>query len=133
MTDVPDPSDLVDPGAYGRDAVQHAVLRPDPDPAPPNQDLMCEVCQREPAVGVASSSMAAMSLAYGRTCLDRNADATFILAGNFYSIGPDPNDYADWIWDFTTFVDGEYITARDFFDRVTKEPGFFDPPPEDAP
>ena len=95
-------------------------------------DLTCNVCERQPAVGVASSTLGAMSLAYCQQCLIENADATFMLAGNIYSIGPNPNDYAEWFWSSKTFYDGRYITAREYFDIVTQDPHFFDPPPEDS-
>lgn len=88
-------------------------------------NLTCDVCHAEPAVGVASSSLGAISLAYGRTCLDRNADAAYILEGTFLTIGPDPKDYALWIWEYLTYREGEYVPARQFFDECNARPGFW--------
>jgi hypothetical protein len=87
--------------------------------------LTCNVCEAEPAVGVASSALGAVSLAYGRTCLDKNADATYMLEGTYLSIGPNLADYAEWVWTITTYRDGEYISARQYFDECNARPGFW--------
>ena len=93
-----------------------------------NPELICEVCRQEPAVGVGSSTLGAMSLAYGAECLHRSADAPFMLESVIYTIGPDPGDYAAWFWDINTFVDGRYLSARELFDQLIAQPGFFDGP-----
>jgi hypothetical protein len=98
-----------------------------------NDTGLCEVCRREPAVGVGSSVFGAISLAYGNECLAREADAAFVIDATIYTIGPNPSDYAPWVWEFSTFRDGEYIPARQYFDEVVSRPGFFDPPPEETP
>jgi hypothetical protein len=95
-------------------------------------EMRCNVCEQEPAVGVAASPLGAISLAYGARCLQGNVEASYVLAGNIYTIGPNPQDYAAWFWEFNTFVDGRVISAREYFDQVVNEPGFFDPPPEPA-
>lgn len=79
---------------------------------------------------MASSTFGAVSLAYGKECLRRDADARWVLEGTFYTIGPNPDDYAPWVWEFSTFRDGSYISARDYFDEVIRRPGFFDGPEE---
>lgn len=49
--------------------------------------LTCDVCEAEPAVGVAAVPGVPMSMAYGRKCLDANAHPRFILVANTAQIG----------------------------------------------
>lgn len=91
-------------------------------------ELTCNVCEQEPAVGVASSTLGAFSLAYGQKCLAENADAAWALEATFLCIGPDPAEYAGWVWDIQTWRDGAYVGARQYLDECSARPGFWDDP-----
>ena len=50
-------------------------------------ELECEVCSREPAVGVAAIPGVPISVAYGRSCLDANAHPWWALVVNTALLG----------------------------------------------
>lgn len=50
-------------------------------------DLICEVCNKEKAVGVACVPMVPMSVAYCKSCLKANAHPWWILIANTVCIG----------------------------------------------
>lgn len=68
----------------------------------------CEVCQAEPSVGVASTPLAAMSVAYGRRCLQENAQPLWIVHFTLDSIGG-PAHAAEWVKHVRSYKDGGYI------------------------
>jgi hypothetical protein len=45
-------------------------------------ELICSVCEAEPALGVAAVPGVPFSVAYGRACIDANAHPYGILVGN---------------------------------------------------
>jgi len=56
----------------------------------------CNVCDKEPAVGVASSTLGPMSFAYGRECLKANAEPYGPLVTMVAMCGGRAN-LADWV------------------------------------
>jgi hypothetical protein len=47
----------------------------------------CDVCRKEPAVGVAAVPAVPISVAYGRACLQANAHPYFVIVANTANIG----------------------------------------------
>lgn len=56
-------------------------------------ELICEVCNNEPAVGVAASPLGPVSMAYGRECLRAGVEAKSIVFATMYCVGPARTDY----------------------------------------
>lgn len=85
-------------------------------------ETLCEVCNKEPMVGVACVPGIPYSAAYGRECLQRRADPYAIIRINIACVGG-PEHAADWALDTMTFVDGEYMTLRAALEKypLTKE------------
>jgi hypothetical protein len=88
-------------------------------------ELVCEVCNREPAVGVASS-MAPISHAYGRRCLEMGADVFGTLITTWMCCDGHVHEYVlnTLMWDaeFEMYVRfGDYLNAhRAFFEAEMK-------------
>jgi hypothetical protein len=61
----------------------------------------CQVCDREPAVGVASMPGIPMSFAYGRQCLQANAHPIEIVVGNTALMGG-MDAAAEWWWELVS-------------------------------
>ena len=57
-------------------------------------ELKCEICG-QPAIGVASSAMGAISHAYCRECVNAQREVWTTLVGGLYGCGPD--EVADWV------------------------------------
>lgn len=58
--------------------------------------LECQVCGKEPAVGVACSGLGAVSIAYGRSCLDAGAEPYDLLVATVAMCGGRANT-AEWV------------------------------------
>jgi hypothetical protein len=65
--------------------------------APVLPPLCCEVCDDEPAVGVAAVPGVSISVAYGRRCLDANAHPWWVIVGNTAAIGGLDQAAAWWV------------------------------------
>ena len=74
------------------------------------ETLLCEVCKREDAFGVAGVPGVPYSAAYGRECLKRNAHPYWLMRVNVIAGGGTKEMAAVLEWN--TFVDGEYMTVR---------------------
>ena len=62
--------------------------------------LLCEVCNAEPAVGVASCLLAQpISVAYGKNCLEKRLEARHVVIGTIFCIGRERKDFARWALD----------------------------------
>ena len=68
--------------------------------------LTCDVCSKS-AVGVASSSLGAISYAYCDECLLRYAEPITAFEITYEVTS---GDVADWVKELTTYVDGKYLT-----------------------
>ncbi len=68
--------------------------------------LTCDVCSKS-AVGVASSSLGAISYAYCNECLLRYAEPVTAFEITYEVTS---GDVADWVRTLTTFIDGKYLT-----------------------
>lgn len=73
--------------------------------------LQCEVCRKEPAVGVACVPGIPYSAAYGRECIRRGANPYGIIRANVACCGG-PDEVVPEYLEIVTYVDGEYMTLR---------------------
>jgi len=75
-------------------------------------DMLCDVCNKEPALGVASTSIP-YSCAFCRKCLEQGADPIMVFDLWYTQIG-DPDNHAcpD---DSKTFYEGKYVTYREWY------------------
>jgi hypothetical protein len=78
--------------------------------------LVCEVCEKEDAVGVACVPAIPYSAAYGSQCLTLNAHPYGILRANVACNGG-PDGTADWFMNLMTFVGGQYVTLRNAMEQ----------------
>lgn len=85
------------------------------DKAPtPTPKLTCEVCGQHEAVGVASCSFGAMSLAYCQQCLDQKAEPLWGFDYMFTDVSDNGEGLADWWSKMTTWKDGSYLSWPDY-------------------
>lgn len=61
----------------------------------------CQVCNKEPAVGVGAMPGIPMSFAYGRQCLQANAHPIEIVVGNTALMGG-MDGAAEWWWELVS-------------------------------
>jgi hypothetical protein len=74
----------------------------------------CDVCQTNPAIGVASTSMP-MSVAFCGECAGRGADPEIVFLCMFDDVGAEFANLADGVADgMTTFKDGRYVSYREW-------------------
>lgn len=84
------------------------------------ETLICDVCQKEPAVGVAAVPGVPMSCAYCKTCLGANAHPLFVVIGNTALVGGYDNA-ADW-WQYMVDCTLEHLgKTREWFDAQVAE------------
>ena len=85
-------------------------------------DGKCDVCNKNPPVGVASSPFAAYSMAYCVECLEKPAESRAVFAylyedvANYKLAGL--NEY---VFGYYTYEDGEYIQFKDWVKKHYKE------------
>ena len=79
--------------------------------------MNCEVCDKEPSVGVASLPFAAMSVSFGRECLVRNAYPLWSVVVTI-EINGGKNQCSDWFLSLNTYHNGGYIKVRDIPDDI---------------
>ena len=78
----------------------------------PPKKLICEVCNKEEAVGVASCGMLqAVSHAYGANCINENADPLWCVIAVHDILAGDINLFL--LDHMNTYMDGVYMTVRD--------------------
>jgi hypothetical protein len=75
-------------------------------------DLICEVCNSEPAVGVACVPGIPMSVAYGNNCLREGADPLWALRANVACCGGVDCIVPEYL-ESRTYLNGEYVTLRE--------------------
>jgi hypothetical protein len=74
---------------------------------------LCDVCQVEPSIGTACSTLGAFSLSYCLNCQIMTAEPYGFLASTVDMLGG-VEAVADWVHELTTVIDGTYFT----FDAV---------------
>jgi len=79
--------------------------------------ITCDVCG-EPAVGVASSSLGAISYAYCEECLLRYAEPVTAFEITYEVTS---GDVADWVKELTTYVNGKYLTWDEWLQLRNKD------------
>lgn len=82
------------------------VDQPARSPQPELPRMKCDCCQLNYALGVASSTLGAMSLAYCAYCLNHDAEPEWMFRFTLDSAG---FDVAPWVRELTTFVKGRYV------------------------
>lgn len=76
--------------------------------------LTCDVCGQESAVGVAASGIGPFSIAWGRKCLDNDAEPIWAVE-TLLDMNQGPDNCNDNFLDNTkVFMDNDYITVREF-------------------
>jgi hypothetical protein len=68
----------------------------------------CEVCHRKRNVGVACSTLGAVSCAFCRECLEQRAEAEWMFEFTLEEVGE--HFVAPWVKGLRTFKDGVYLT-----------------------
>jgi len=58
----------------------------------------CEICGKEPSIGVACSVLGAFSMAMGKNCLEKKAENYGLLVGTIADCGG-LDHLAEWVWD----------------------------------
>jgi hypothetical protein len=81
-----------------------------------NIELTCDVCEKEPAVGVACVPGVPISMAYGAHCLAANAHPLSILVANTACCGGDLSHLAGWWQDMVTDTLTYLGKTREWFD-----------------
>ena len=74
--------------------------------------LTCDICNEEPAVGVAASGIGPFSIAWGRICLDRGAEPLFAIEA-LLDMNGGIEGCAEWFRKQVTFKDGKYLTVEE--------------------
>lgn len=74
----------------------------------------CDVCGREPSVGIASAASGPMSLAYCAECISRGACALFEFHYLFDFVSTDGEGLDPCIQTWIAWRDGEYIAWSDY-------------------
>lgn len=78
------------------------------------EDDLCNVCNAEPVIGVASSALGAMSMGYGRQCAVNGAEPLWMVMFNVEDCPVPPEiAFAEWFLETLTYRDGEYMTIRE--------------------
>ncbi len=88
--------------------------------ADPYADMACDVCRRAGVVGVASSSMGAVSWAFCRECLDNLAEPECMFEHTFECCG---DEVADWVRSMSTWRNGSYVTWAEYVAAQGTEAG----------
>jgi hypothetical protein len=68
----------------------------------------CDVCRREREVGVASSTLGAVSFAFCKECLEHRAEPAGMFEFTLEEVGE--HFVAPWVKSLNTFMDGEYLS-----------------------
>ena len=80
------------------------------DSIPDAEARLCDVCHKEPVVGVASSGLGPVSWGYCSACLGRYAEPAIMIAATIDGCDGLENVSA-WVRErVTTFIGGEYLT-----------------------
>jgi hypothetical protein len=78
----------------------------------------CDVCHVQEPIGVASSGLGPMSLAYCRECAERGAEEEGMVLFTLWNCDGDLDNLADWAKEgITVFKDGEYLSLADYVER----------------
>ena len=83
-------------------------------------DGLCDVCNVNPPIGVAST-MIPYSCAYCRECAERNAQPDIVFACWFDDIGTDFEHMHPAALEVETFKDGRYVSYREWALALRKE------------
>lgn len=81
--------------------------------------LSCDCCGKE-AIGVASSSVGAISFAWCKECINQGAEPELMLMYLAEDVcHEDGSGLHDYIYnELKTFKDGEYITFREWYNKA---------------
>jgi hypothetical protein len=76
-------------------------------------NLTCDVCG-QPALGVASSCVGAISWAFCRECINQQAEPEFSFFYLYDDVSHDGEGLAEWVECLRTFKDGRYWTWKEW-------------------
>lgn len=80
-------------------------------------DMKCDVCNKNPAIGVASTSVP-YSCAYCKECASRSADPEMVFIFWADDIAPDDHRSPD---QSVTYKDGQYMTYREWYAKYGEQ------------
>ena len=78
--------------------------------------LGCDVCNRDGVIGVASSSLGAISFAFCAECCAKPAEPRFMFEYLFDDVSDNGEGLAEHVNDFWTWIDGRYVGWPEFRD-----------------
>lgn len=82
----------------------------------------CDVCGREPILGVASSSFAAVSWAFCKECIEKPAEPLTTFSYLYDFVSTDGDGLAPEVNNFYTWKDGKYISWAEYVEERRKQP-----------
>jgi hypothetical protein len=85
---------------------------------------VCEVCDKEPAVGIASSGLGPCSCAYCSKCLKQGAEPLKIMLATLACLAPADQiekAVAPWVKEVKSFKDGRYIAWPEIVEIYKQE------------
>jgi hypothetical protein len=85
-------------------------------------DLTCDVCQKNKAAGVASSSLGACSFAYCHECLNQNADHVVMFQVLADMVEGDITKLRPEVHDMKIYENGNYVPFSDWIKTYTPTP-----------
>lgn len=83
-------------------------------------ETRCEVCNRQGVIGVASSSMGAISFAFCLECAQQPAEPEFMFTFTYHSTGG--GNVAEWVRDMYTWRGDRYISWDDWAAYASEHP-----------
>lgn len=94
--------------------------------------MKCDCCGATEVMGVASSSLGAISFAWCRECIMRGAEPLSMLLF-VYETTNEGKDAATFVQDLVTWVEGEYIKWPEVITRIGDGRIKYEPTPEPPP
>lgn len=79
-----------------------------------HKDMLCNCCQRGGVIGVASSSMGAISFAFCVPCLQQSAEPEVMFRYLYDEVSTEGEGIADWVKEMYTWKDGKYISWDEY-------------------
>ena len=79
---------------------------------------ICEICNINVSIGVASSTLGPMSMAMCSTCVENHAEPEWLFK---YILKETKGNVSEHVQDLSTFVDGKYILWNDWLKMPDEE------------
>lgn len=78
-----------------------------------SESMLCEVCQVNPVICVASSSLGPMSQGYCKTCAENGAEAPWMIS---FTVASVYGELHESFYEILTYVDGKYVSAKEYLE-----------------